>query len=513
MIPVLTTVQMRSIDERSMNGSGDIAYSYMQKAGTGVVEALEAMAITPFSGKIAVICGKGNNGGDGYVIARMLVEKGFNVTCFGLSDEHTLRPEARRAFNEYRACNGHYLYVDDSKETEDFCRFVLIIDAILGIGIKGDPQGVYAKIINEIILSAKPVLAVDTPSGLNNDTGALGNPTICADHTVTMGFVKIGQLFYPGRGCVGNLTVKDLGYPFEIVNQYSSTIALPETKDLKSMLPPRKPGGSKFDHGLVLTMCGSRGMAGSATLSAMSALRTGCGMVHCILPHSLLDILSIKLTEPVLHPVAETNLGTLSLEAIEDILRISANMQAVLIGPGISHQPETLELVRTLIARINIPVVLDADGINAFRDHPYALRKHPGPLIVTPHAGEWKRLFGIAPEKPEALCAELAIKAREYDMTIVYKGSPSIAANPQGAIFILPAGNSGMATAGSGDVLAGIIVSLLAQGASASDAAVLGAAIHGFAGDKAAGKRGEYAMIATDIIENLGEALQYFCSK
>ncbi|MBN1983084.1 MAG: NAD(P)H-hydrate dehydratase [Chitinivibrionales bacterium] len=512
MLQVLTTSQMRSIDDQAINNNVAVGYSYMLRAAIGIVDVIVSMDINPRTDEIAIVCGKGKNGGDGYTVGRMLIDRGYKVMCFGLCGRESLSGEAYLAFDEYVMRDGNFFLIDDIVDLEGFGRFALIIDALLGTGIKGDPRGLYAEIIKMIDTSGKPVVSIDTPSGLNNDSGRPGNTTVRATCTVTMGFPKIGQLFYPARSYVGRLVIKDLGYPMEICEQQRSNMFLPTLSDVRQKLPPRKPAGSKFDHGLALLLCGSVGMTGSAHLCSMAALRSGCGMAHCIVPKSIVSILSTKVIEAVLHGIDETEQGTPGKDNINMILDLAADMQALLIGPGISHNTVTSELVRTLLARITIPVVLDADGINAFKGCSDELKNHQGDLIITPHAKEWERLFGAVPAEPMGLVTCLGRKAQEFGMTIVYKGNPTVVADSEGKIFILPVGSSGMASAGSGDVLSGILVSLLAQGAAPTDAAIAGVAIHGLAGETAAAQFSDYGMIARDIIVHIGSVLKKISS-
>lgn len=512
MIPVVTTTQMRNIDTQVIGDNITSGFSYMLKAGMGLYDAVEEMELNPDSDEIAIVCGKGNNGGDGFVVGRMLLDKGYRVMCYSLSDGESLTGEARLAFDEYVEKEGNYFHIDDTEDLEGFGRFALIIDALLGTGTKGNPRGLFAEIIKLINISKKPIISVDTPSGLDNNTGKPGNPIISASGTVTMGFPKIGQLFYPGRSYIGKLRIKDLGYPQEITEQFTSGTFLPTLEDLKHLMPSRKPDGSKFDHGLVFMLCGSRGMTGSATLSTMSALRTGCGMVHCAVPQSAIPVLSVKVTEPVLHAIEETEEGTPASKSADSILALASPMQAAIVGPGISHNADTCKLVREIVSKLTIPVVLDADGINAYKNHTDELKKQTHKLIITPHRREWERLFGQLPFEPVPLIESLEKKAKEFSMTIVFKGNPTIVANSKGESFILPVGNSGMASAGSGDVLSGIIPSLIAQGCPLCDAAILGVAIHGFAGEMAADDIGEYSVVATDMVNRIHKVINKLSS-
>ncbi len=507
MIPVVTTAEMRSIDEKAIQGDVATGFSYMQKAGMGLYDAVVQMGLECKTDEIAIVCGKGNNGGDGYVVGRLLLDKGYSVMCFGLCEGEALAGEARHAFDEYIIKEGNFFHIDDSADLEGFGRFSLIIDALLGTGVQGNPRGLYADVIKAINLSGKPVLAVDTPSGLNNDTGLPARPAVNASCTVTMGYPKIGQLFYPGRSLLGKLVIKDLGYPVELAERNNSQLYLPEKDDFQKLIPPRKPAGSKFDHGLACLLCGSRGMIGSAALASAAALRTGCGMVHCAVPESVVPVMSTKVTEPVLHAITETLEGTPASAAADTISQLASSMQAACIGPGISHNQDTTVLVRKLIATITIPVVLDADGINAFKGCVDELRGHASDIILTPHRGEWERLFGPLPSEPVLLIDAIEQKAREFSLIVVFKGNPSIVVSPDGKKIVLPVGNSGMATAGCGDVLSGILVSLLAQGCTPFDAAILGTALHGYAGELASRELGEYSVIAGDLIHYIHTAL------
>jgi NAD(P)H-hydrate epimerase len=504
---------MRAIDQASIKGDLNTGYSYMLKAGMGLFLAVKDIAPLAGDGEIAVVCGKGNNGGDGYVVARLLLEAGYRVMCFSLCDTRELRGEAARALDEYIARKGNILVIDDAGALPGFGRYRLIVDAMLGTGAKGDPHGLCAMAIRAVNESEIPVVAVDTPSGLENDTGVPGNPCIRAVATITMGYPKIGLYWHPGRDLAGRLIVHDLGYPDEIVEERAGSCFTPDIRYLRTLLPPRKPAGSKFDHGLALLVCGSRGMTGSAILAAAAAMRTGCGMTHCAASESIVELLSQHLVETVIHPIAETIAGSPDIAAAKRIVELSASMQALCIGPGISHDPSTSALVKELVSSVALPIILDADGINAFKGDAGSLAAHRGELVITPHRGEWKRLFGALPHEPAALIEAVRTVAMRCRMTVLLKGSPSIVAEPGGKTVILPFGNSALAKAGSGDVLSGIIVSLLAQGASVTDAAILGSFLHGEAGMIASNNLGEYSVIARDVVESIAPAILHLTGK
>lgn len=507
MIPVLTARQMREIDEKAIGGNLVCGYSYMQRAAFGIFEAASEMIEARAGGEIAIICGKGNNGGDGYVAARMLMDAGHNVMCYSLYDTDELRGEAKIAFNEYISRKGNFLILNDIADLNALNNSSLIIDAMLGTGLRGDPRGICAQAIEAVNNSGVSVLSVDTPSGLNNDTGIPGDPCVKADVTVTMGFPKVGLYFYPGKLFTGRLIVQDLGYPDEIVAQKKGAIYLPSLDFIRKNFPPRDPDGSKFEHGLALLVCGARGYTGAPTLVAEAALRTGCGMTHLASPLSCIPILSIKNTETVLHALDETGNGTVAYSSLNQILELIKGKNALCIGPGLSHDPQACQLVRELISNVNIPSVLDADGLNAFKGVSEELKKHSGELIITPHRGEWQRLFGELPSEPLEIISQVKSIASLYRLTILLKGSTTIVATPKGDVFILPFGNSALAKAGTGDVLSGIIVSLIAMGVSTSVAAVIGSYIQQKAAVLASQSLSEYSVTATDVIANIHKVI------
>lgn len=507
MIPVLSVAEMQTVDRRSIGTDENHGYSYMLEAGEGVFCAVTTAIADSGTQIIGIVCGKGNNGGDGYVAGRLLHENGYQVTCFSLCKPETLTGACAIAYGEYRKSGGALFELDPTGDPPDFSRYQVIVDALLGTGLAGNPRSFYARIIELINKSNAYIVAVDTPSGLDGDTGRPGKPTVHAAATVTMGFPQIGHFFYPGKTFTGKLTVHTLSYPPAKVFSVNPRLFLPSFASLAARLPPRKPAGSKFDHGQACIIAGSPGMTGSITLAAEAALRCGCGMVHCALPESILATCSVKLTEPILHPMPVTNQGTMHPASITKILALTASKQALCIGPGLSHQRATSLLVQKTVSQCTVSMLLDADGINAFKDCSETLKEHAGDLVITPHRGEWQRLFGTLPDDPRALIAAVQQRATDFRMTILLKGNPTLIAAPDGTVFIAPYGNSALAKAGSGDVLSGIIVSLLAQGISGPDATLLGTYIHGTAGEVAANKLTEYSVVARDVIATIPEII------
>lgn len=523
MIPILTVEQMRNLDQDTICGDQDISYEYMRRAAHGLFEAISELLPNRHFGdiqiseNILIVCGKGNNGGDGYLLAKYLLEAGYRVKCFSLARVEEIKTEAKKAYEEYLEVGGSWTLVQTVADMEDFTEQVdsssVIVDALFGTGVTRAPEGLYADLIKIINDARATILAVDTPSGMDNNNGSVADCCIKANMTVSMGYPKLGSFFYPARANVGSLLIKDLDYPQNLLEKNSSDIFFMTNEEVKAMLPSRKIDGSKFDHGLTLMICGSRSMTGAAVLSSMSALRSGAGMVFLAAPSSSVPIIANHLIEVVLHGINESSEGNPSIGAAHQCLELAERVDALCIGPGISHKEETIGLVKELVSKLDKPIVLDADGINAYKDCLEELKVHKSEMVLTPHAGEFERLFAKLPDNPIAKIDMLKSYAREYNITILLKGMPTIVVDPHGRAYILPYGNSGMATAGSGDVLSGIITSFIAQGKSTTEAAILGAFVHGDAGNKAKDKYGEYSMIASDILEKLPLAISVLASQ
>jgi hydroxyethylthiazole kinase-like uncharacterized protein yjeF len=510
---ICTTEQIRAIDTGTVNGDGEKGYMLMNAAAQGIADAVLDIVDKSDTSQIAVFCGKGNNGGDGFAAALLLHGNGYDVTCYSLCKCDELRNEAKRAYDDYIAAGYTVIEITEKEALPDCSKYSIIIDALLGNGLKGNPDGLYADTINCINIAHVKVVAADTPSGLDNNTGVPLSPCINARLTVTMGYSKVGLYFYPGRSHVGQLTIQPLDYDKVIVEKEKINIQTPDVHDLYRMLPPRHAAGSKYDHGLALLLCGSRGMSGSATLASMAALRVGCGMTHCAVPASIADILSVKLTEAIIHSLWENESGAVSIKAIKQIQILTDGKQAMCIGPGLGHDIGTSKLVRELVRSVSLPLILDADGLNAFKGYADELENHIGEVIITPHRGEWGRLFGPLEQEPLKIIHQVKTISQKFGITILLKGNPSICALPDGTAYILPFGNSALAKAGSGDVLSGCIVSLLAQGAGVRDATVLGAYLLGQAGVIASQCMSEYSVVASDVIETIPLVIQQLIVK
>jgi NAD(P)H-hydrate epimerase len=383
----------------------------------------------------------------------------------------------------------------------------IVVDALFGTGFEGKPRGVVREIIELVNESPAAHVAVDIPSGVNASTGE-AEVAVEADLTVTMALPKVGHLLFPGKALTGELVVHDIGVPPEVVVRHDLKTFAMAGFDVIESIPPRPPDAHKWSCGHAVAICGSTGLTGAAALTSVSAMRSGCGLATLIIPRSLNSTMETKLTEVMTMPVDDTPAGTFAYRARTPILDFAKRADAVALGPGISTHPDTVKLVRHILPRLGRPCVLDADGINAFAGEAQRLKKVDFPLVITPHAGEAARLFRV--DKAEILSSPVEFArsaARDLGLVMVLKGAPSVIAGPDGDAFINPTGNQGLATAGSGDVLTGIIAGLLAQGVEAMEAAASGVYIHGYLGDLLFQECGYFGFLAGDMADAIPEAI------
>ena len=384
----------------------------------------------------------------------------------------------------------------------------LAIDAIFGTGFKGVPRGVAAGAIEILNEARVPIVSIDIPSGLDATTGRAEGMCVRANATYTMGLLKRGLTLYPGRELAGIVEVLDIGIPESVVDAMALRIEALDREWAKVRLPTRRPDVHKGDCGHVLVVGGSTGLSGAVALASRAAMRAGAGLVTALVPRSLNAVLEIKLTEPMTRPMDETAQGSLAATAEKAIVEWLGKCDVVALGPGVSRVPETAALVRRIVAASPIPVVLDADGLNAFEALGDELARAGAPLVITPHAGEMSRLFGIAASELDKDRIGTAIAAASrFRCVVVYKGAPTVIAAPDGRTYLNPTGNAGMATGGTGDVLTGMIAGLIGQGCAPFEGAALAAYLHGLAGDFAVRQLGVWGLLAGDLIEALPDAM------
>jgi len=500
---VVTASQMQQAEQRAADSFGMPASVLMENAGTHLAEA--ALRLASKDGCFAVLCGRGNNGGDGLVAARKLVALGRTVRVEVLGGGQGLKGDALRNLLALGTVGLTPAPIPEAWEARPGD---VVIDALLGTGLNRAPEGAYAEAIGRIAhwraLGAR-VLAVDLPSGLSSDRGHAFEPCVEADATVTFGMLKIGLVVEPGVSLAGDVSVADIGLPLADQGVPGGPdVFLVEEGDARMRLPRRKADTNKGSYGHVLVVAGSRGKTGAAALAALAVLRSGAGLVTVATRPDALG--AAQAFAPELMGVELPGEGPLGLADLEALLAAAQGKRAVVLGPGIPRGEETSALLGALLGRLEIPCVIDADGLNAIGDQARLLREAKCPVLLTPHPGEMSRLMG----KPTGEIQRARMEtAREYasltGALVVLKGARTIIAMGDGRIWINPTGNPGMATGGTGDVLAGLLGGLLAQGLSREDAALVGVFAHGLAGDRGVQRTGRLGLIASDLLDGLCE--------
>jgi hydroxyethylthiazole kinase-like uncharacterized protein yjeF len=509
---LVTAEQMRRIDHEAIVNRSIPGPELMENAGRGIARRIkEEILSEPRGRKVVIFCGKGNNGGDGFVAGRYLHQYGATVEIYFPAPVEGLSDDAGLNYKKAGQLPLKIMPVESAGQLPEVIEADCILDAVFGTGFAGAPRGILADFIKCINRQKAHIVSVDCPSGLNVDTGRHEGDVVTADDTFTLALPKIGLYFSPGRELSGNVDIISIGIPDDIIDSFALKENLITPELVSSLLPLRKPDAHKGYYGRLFIVAGSTGLTGAATLAAISAARSGLGLVTVGCPESLNAILEVKLTEAMTYPLPDVaKKGVLAKRGLGRIRQKLAESNAAVIGPGLGRHHETQELVRRLTASLDRPAIIDADGLNAFEKDRSALEGSHAGLVLTPHPGEFKRLIA---EKniPEDLPAKFDLIrgcAARYDAVIVYKGSPTIVIDTDGQLYLNPVGNDGMATGGTGDVLSGIIGSLLAQGLNPLNSAVCGVYIHGLAGDLAAAEYGRRSMIAGDLIEFLPDAFE-----
>jgi len=511
-LKVVTSAIIQRLDRRAIEECGIPGIVLMENAGSRAAEVIESYYPELIKKKVAVFSGKGNNGGDGFVIARHLFNRGVKVKVYLLTAGNSLLGDAKTNFEIVRHLGidilefkGEGLVGLIRDETRD-CG--LIIDAIFGTGLNSEVRGLFRDVIEVLNQADIPVVAVDIPSGLDADTGKVLGNCIKADLTITFAHPKVGLLIPEGTEYVGDLEVIDISIPKYLIEEEEIQNYVIDRDELESLLKPRYLNSHKGDFGHLLVVAGSIGKTGAAVLTCQGAMRAGAGLVTLGIPESLNPIMESKLTEVMTEPLPESIPGFLGTLAFEKIIALTEKKGALALGPGVSTSDGTVELVHRIIKEINIPVVIDADGLNALARDVNILKKAKAPIVLTPHPGEMARLMNASAAEIQNDRIEISRRfAQEYNVYLVLKGFKTIIADPYGNIWINPTGNPGMATAGMGDVLTGMLSSFIAQGFGIMDAAKLAVFSHGLAGDTIASERGEIGLLATDVVERVPSIL------
>jgi len=516
---LVTSSQMRNIDKKTIEGLGIPGLELMEKAGRGTALMAKETLGDPANKVVIIFCGRGNNGGDGFVVGRYLSQWGAQVEFFLTVKRNEVKGDAKTNLEKAVGLDLPIVEISKKEEIPSRIKADLIVDALFGTGFTGEIKGYIKDIIEIINSSGIPVLSVDIPSGLHADTGEFTGPCVKANRTVTMALPKIGHFFFPGKERSGKVSVVDIGVPQNVVEEENINLNLTTQEEVREMIPERPGDAYKGNSGRVVLIAGSTGMTGAASLASLSSLRTGAGMAILGLPKTLHPILEMKLTEVMTKPLPDVRKkGALALRGLGEIRELLKWGDCCAIGPGLGQHFETIELVRRLVSKLKMPAVIDADGLNALAKDVSIVRECKAPLILTPHIGELSRLNRVPISEIEKHRIKYASDfAKEYSCVLVFKGAPTIISEPDGQTYVNPTGNAGMATAGSGDVLTGIIVGLLAQILMLNkdedikkimlNSACAGVFLHGLTGDLAKEKKGKMGMIAGDMMEKIPEAL------
>lgn len=516
MEPLATADEMRAYDARAIRRYGVRGTMLMENAGRSVANAVERYLEGGRGKRVLVVCGKGNNGGDGFVAARhLLLNRHMEIDVGLVGSAKQVRGDARVNLNILRklATTESRLTlfeIESLKSLKQLRRPDLIVDALFGTGFSGAVKNPYRQVIDWINANHVPVIAVDVPSGLNADNGTIENIGVSATRTVTMGMKKIGLVVGKGPEVAGEIEVEHLGAPDVIFSEESWKTFLVSTADVQKRLPRRPLDAHKHSVGKIFVLAGSKGLTGAAAMTSTAAMRAGAGAVVLGTPRSVYNILARKLTEVMTEPLDDTDQGTVGLKALETIQKYIDWSDVTIIGPGLGRHAETRSLLLTLLNNGRKPFLLDADGLNALAGNTNALRRKDRDIIITPHSGELARLIGRPAQQIDKDRVNVArTSAKELGVTVVLKGAPTVTGATGGIVCVNSTGNAGLATAGTGDVLAGIIGTFWAQKMPPFEAAYAGVFIHGLAGDFAKKHFGERSMMAMDVVDNISGALQH----
>lgn len=503
MRKVVTPQQMGDADRATIE-AGTPSLELMERAGRAVGRAALELAGGAYGRRLVIVCGKGNNAGDGLVAARFLSSRGAFPVVVLLQSAGQLSGDAET--NHARLGVVRVIDFEPAKLERELRRASVIVDAIVGTGFSGKLEGPAALAVEAINSSNAPVVAVDIPSGVDGSTGAVEGPAVRADETVTMGAIKVGLVVHPGSEYSGEIRVADIGVAEDRIE---TNLWLATEEDVRSALPVRPPVAHKTSVGTALLIAGSVGMSGAAVLAARGALRAGAGLVTVAAPASVALEIDQTVLEATTLPLAETGRGTIEASAIDAVLERAEQADAVAVGPGLSRDSETIEFVHKLVGDLGKPLVLDADGINAFSGDPTPIARRKASTLLTPHPGELGRLLGNTTAQIGADRIDAARRAAEVTGAVVLlKGYRTVVAAPSGEAVVITTGGPALATGGSGDVLTGIAVALLAAGLDPFTAGWCAAWIHGRCGDLLTDSRGTRATVASDVIEVLPEVMR-----
>lgn len=504
---IVTADEMREMD-KATSEFGLPGRILMENAGRGAAHILLARFSGIGAKKIGILAGRGNNGGDGFVIARHLAQKGIDVIVYLLSKASLVKGDAHANLELLYRLEIPVMEIPDRKTFLDnrisMRHRDLWADAIFGTGLKSDIEGYIKDVIIFINSLKKPVMAVDLPSGIDSDTGRVCGEAVRACVTATFGYSKAGHYLSPGAGYSGKVEIIDIGIPPLIADRVAPKQHLLSDEIISSYLKPRDRDAHKGNTGHLFIVAGSPGKTGAAAMTAMAAMRAGAGLVTIGVPKSLNPVIEPMILEAMTCPLPENTEGFLSESSFDAIMHNLAGKKCLAIGPGLGTDSSTKKLVIKILRGSSLPVILDADGLNLLAGETGLLKKLKVPVILTPHPGEMSRLTGknISQIQEDRISCARDF-ALEFNVHLVLKGAGTVIAHPDGRVFINPTGNPGMASGGMGDILTGIIAGLVAQGYPAEEAVRIGVYLHGTAGDDLAESMGPFGFLASDVLKSI----------
>jgi hydroxyethylthiazole kinase-like uncharacterized protein yjeF len=511
---VLNAAQMRDADRQTIDEIGIPSMVLMENAGRQVVAALEAAYDDLADRHVAVLCGPGNNGGDGFVVARTLHQRGIDVSIFVIATMAAIKGDARLNLEILGRLGLTVVEISDEQAWDlhfsEISQCELIIDAIFGTGLRSALTGMLETVAADVNASGIAVVAVDLPTGLSADRAEAIGECIRAAMTVTLAAPKLPLVLPPSESLAGSIVVADIGIPPEVLdNLPGPRLELLTREGMREILQPRESDSHKGDYGHVLVIAGSRGKTGAAHLAAIGALRSGAGLVSIATPRGAQPIVAAMGAEYMTVPLDENAEGTVAAGALETVLDLEQDV--IVAGPGLGLGPDVTVFVQELVAQSQGPLVLDADALNALASDPDRLQnggEGSRAIVITPHPGEMARLANTSVDEVQASRLDVARDfAVQHQIYVVLKGYRTLIATPDGKVFINPLGNPGMATGGTGDVLAGVLAAWLAQLLDAEAACKIAVYLHALAGDLAEADEGEVAMTAGDLSAHLGDAV------
>ncbi|SMC35658.1 NAD(P)H-hydrate epimerase [Desulfocicer vacuolatum DSM 3385] len=510
---LVTAGEMREMDRKTIEEFGLPGQILMENAGRKALDMLFDHFPKMMSKKIGIVVGRGNNGGDGLVMARYLLQMGKDVTTFVFTARDKIKGDALSNLILLETLcekkEGDHLFFIPDKDTFEtlqshICMHDIFVDGLLGTGLNTPVRGFFKEVITAVNGTGCPIFSLDIPSGLDADTGMPLGTCIKATATATFGFAKAGLFLGHGREFTGKVKVMDIGIPDYIATQSPPRLQVSDTSTIAPLFPPRSPHDHKGTWGHVLIIAGSRGKSGAAVLAANAAVAAGTGLVTLGIPHDINSSVETATLEAMTAPMGNGPHGYLTLDTFDPLMALGRNKTALALGPGLGTHEETRKLVTALVKESDLPLILDADGLNCIAHDPSLLKQRKAPTILTPHPGEMARLTGLSTREIQAHRLGIATQfAKKYNVILVLKGAGTLTALPNGFVFFCPTGNPGMATGGTGDVLTGMIAGLAAQGMTPEDAARAGTFLHGACGDFLAQAKGPWGFKASDLITAL----------